>query len=126
MKIKSIAGVTYYVTDLAKTIDFYEKLGFNFKVKEEDHATAYINWAWIDFVATTNDDKPHYSNTDDDKMKSVGAYTYLTVDSIEDTYEELISLGFEPAIEPTKTISGNIEIVLQDPDGYNLVFFRRK
>jgi hypothetical protein len=33
MKLKSAAGVVCYVHNLGKTVEFYEKLGFQFKTQ---------------------------------------------------------------------------------------------
>jgi catechol 2,3-dioxygenase-like lactoylglutathione lyase family enzyme len=49
MKLKSAAGMVCYVRDLDKTVEFYEKLGFQFKARDPGRATAYLNWWWFDF-----------------------------------------------------------------------------
>jgi catechol 2,3-dioxygenase-like lactoylglutathione lyase family enzyme len=126
MKIKSIAGNAWYVKDLAKTVEFYEKLGFLFRQKDERHATAYINWAWIDFLAIDKEDKPGFLKETKLENKGAGTYLYLSVDDIDATYHELLEMGFKPSTEPKNWPNGNREFVLRDPDRYKLVFFKKK
>ena len=44
MKVNSISGLTCYVKDLARTADFYERIGFRRGKEETDRATFYVNW----------------------------------------------------------------------------------
>jgi predicted enzyme related to lactoylglutathione lyase len=114
MKVKSVSGFLCYVQDLSKTIEFYEQLGFDFKIKEETHARAYMNWYSIDFeVAETSENRGE------------GIFIYLSVDDVDATYEESVSMGLEPLSEPVNE-HGNREFTVKDPDGYKLVFFKRK
>jgi catechol 2,3-dioxygenase-like lactoylglutathione lyase family enzyme len=126
MKIKSIAGTAFYVKDLPKTIEFYEKLGFDFKTKDERHAVGYINWAWIDFLEIAKEDKPNFIDETKKENKGAGVYFYLSVENVDEAYNQLIAEGFQPTTEPKNWPWGNREFVLKDPDGYKLVFFKRK
>ena len=51
MKIKSVSGLRCYVSDLDKTGQFYESLGFEIKKRDENHLATYSNWFWMDFIA---------------------------------------------------------------------------
>jgi catechol 2,3-dioxygenase-like lactoylglutathione lyase family enzyme len=125
MKLKSGAGIVCYVKDVAATVRFYERLGFEFKLKEPTRATAYINWWWIDFHQLGADDTPPWHVAPNPDNANIGALFYFSVDHVPRAYEELTSKGFEPACEPVD-LRGNKEFVLVDPDGYRLVFFKRK
>jgi hypothetical protein len=48
------------------------------------------------------------------------------VDDIEEFHKAVVSEGLKPAGEPERAPSGNREFALQDPDGYNIVFFQKK
>jgi catechol 2,3-dioxygenase-like lactoylglutathione lyase family enzyme len=123
MKIKSVSGLTCYVKDLEETVAFYEMLGFETKKKEPDHATLYSNWFWMDFLAI---DKNERTNGADLGNKGAGVLIYLSVDDVDEFHKELLAKGFKPASEPQNQPWGNREFIIHDPDGYQLVMFKRK
>lgn len=126
MNIKSVSGLTCYVQDLDRTVRFYELLGFDFKQQDERHAKGYINWFWIDFVPADSETKAEFKKDALATKKGDGLYTYLGVDDIDAAYGELIAKGFKPSSEPRDWPWGNREFALRDPDGYKLVFFKKK
>lgn len=125
MKMKSVSGITCYAKDLAKTVTFYEALGFLFRKKEATHATAYLNWFWIDFVSIGLEDKAAFLEEAKSKNKGAGLYINISVDEIDELYSELVAKGLKPSGEPKDWPWGNREFVLRDPDGYKLVFFQK-
>jgi uncharacterized glyoxalase superfamily protein PhnB len=126
MKIKSVSGITCYVKNLNKTAKFYEALGFEIKKREADHITAYSNWFWIDFLAIARDERADYRKATSLENKGAGIFIYLSVDNVDDFYKELLANGMKPATEPQNQPWSNREFILPDPDGYNLVIFKRK
>lgn len=44
--------------ELDKTVEFYEKLGFQFEAMDPGRATAYLNWWWFDFHEADAGDAP--------------------------------------------------------------------
>jgi catechol 2,3-dioxygenase-like lactoylglutathione lyase family enzyme len=126
MKIKSVSGVSCYVKDLDKTAQFYETLGFEIKKRELNHITAYSNWFWIDFLAIDKEEKPEFQKEAHLDSKGAGLYLYLSVDNVDEFYNDLLSKGLKPKSEPRDWPWGNREFVMRDPDGYKLVFFKRK
>jgi catechol 2,3-dioxygenase-like lactoylglutathione lyase family enzyme len=125
MTLKSGAGIVCYVKDIAKTVGFYEGLGFQFKVKESTRATAYINWWWIDFHQINATDAPPWHISPNATNTEIGALFYFSVDNVQRAYDELTSNGLRPSSEPID-LRGNREFTIVDPDGYRLVFFKRK
>jgi predicted enzyme related to lactoylglutathione lyase len=125
MKLKSAAGSVCYVKDLPTTVEFYEKLGFTFKTKEPERATAYVNWWWVDFHRIGADDAPASHGAKKVANGNIGALFYFSVENVQQAYDEVVAAGFEPASEPV-ALRGNKEFVIVDPDGYRLVFFKRK
>lgn len=125
MKLKSGAGIVCYVKDIIKTIEFYEQLGFEFKRKEPTRATAYINWWWIDFHDQGASDTPSWHTSPNTNNEQTGALFYFSVDNVGRAYDELTNKGLHPASEPVD-LRGNKEFMIVDPDGYRLVFFKRK
>lgn len=127
MRMKSVAGVICLVKDLDKSSAFYKSLGFEFKKNVPDvSATAYLNWFWIELLLdskiVTNEFKP------DAKVptKGAGQYIHISVENIDDYYQNLLEKGLTPLAEPQDYPWGNREFVIQDPDGYKIVFFEKK
>jgi catechol 2,3-dioxygenase-like lactoylglutathione lyase family enzyme len=114
MKLNSISGITYNVKDLATSMQFYESLGFRMGKHDDQHATCYVNWFWVDLVVDSG------SNAD------AGAALYIKVDSVDECYQDVTALGVKALSEPEKKASGNREFMVHDPDGHQLVFFEKK
>lgn len=126
MKIKSVSGITCFVRNLTKTATFYENLGFEIRRKETNHITAYSNWFWIDFVAIGKDERTKSQSEDVLTNRGAGMAIYLTVENVDEFYEYVLSRKLKPLTKPQDQPWGNREFVLRDPDGYNLVIFKRK
>jgi catechol 2,3-dioxygenase-like lactoylglutathione lyase family enzyme len=125
MKFKSAAGTVCYVKNLERTVEFYERLGFQFKTKEPGRATAYINWWWVDFHQIDAADAPAWHVSPNVDNAEIGALFYFSVESVPQAYDELTTDGLRPSSEPIE-LRGNREFMIVDPDGYKLVFFKRK
>ena len=126
MKIKSVSGVTCYVKDLGKTADFYETLGFEIKKRDENHITVYSNWFWIEFIAMEQEDRPGYIQEAHAIERGAGILLYLSVENVNESYQELLATGVKSAGEPHNSPYGNREFIIYDPDGYRLAIFKRK
>lgn len=113
MELKSVSAFVCQVSDLNRTIKFYEDLGFNIRIREQDYARAYLNWFWIEFQKG----KP---------AAGEGVAQYISVESTDETYKQAIAKGFKPEGEPQVVPQGRKEFTLKDPDGYKLVFFSKK
>lgn len=119
MKLKSISGVAYQVKDLGRTAQFYESLGFRTGKQAADTLTVYVNWFWVEFRAQGGAGGGGATRQD------AGSSLYLTVDDVDECYQELLGKGIEPAAEPA-TVNGRREFTVTDPDGYQLVLFKKK
>jgi catechol 2,3-dioxygenase-like lactoylglutathione lyase family enzyme len=126
VKIKSASGVTCYVKNLNKTAKFYETLGFEIRKREAAHLTAYSNWFWIDFIAVDKEERSAYRKVGAAAGRGAGQLLYLSVDDVDSFHSYLRSKGLKPSGEPQDWPSGNREFMLRDPDGYNLVIFKKK
>ena len=120
MKLKSVAGVTYLVKDIEKTAKFYEDLGFLSSKREKDYASVRLNWFWIDFYQDVSS-----TNSEQEADKGVGHALCMSVEDVDDFYKDIVAKGFKPESEP-KDVGVNREFFLIDPDGYKLVFLKRK
>ena len=126
MKVNSIAGLTCYVKDLARTADFYETIGFRRGKEESDRATFYVNWFFVTFVAQDREEDEKLRKEAEASTKGAGMSVYVKVDDIADYHKAVRAQGMKPEGEPEKAPSGNREFALRDPDGYRLVFFQKK
>jgi catechol 2,3-dioxygenase-like lactoylglutathione lyase family enzyme len=117
MKVNSISGITCHVADLARAAEFYDTIGFRRGKEEEDRVTFYVNWFFVTLVAQDGAEAA---------AKGEGVFLYIKVDGVEEFHKAALSKGLKPAGEPERQPSGNREFALQDPDGYNLVFFQKK
>jgi catechol 2,3-dioxygenase-like lactoylglutathione lyase family enzyme len=126
MKMKSISALVLYVKDLDRTVDFYEALGFNFKIRKTARARAYLNWFWLEFLASDKEEKKEFLEEAKVEPKGGGLYIYISVDNIDAFYQELLVRHMKPSSEPRDWPWGNREFVMRDPDGYKLVFFQKK
>jgi catechol 2,3-dioxygenase-like lactoylglutathione lyase family enzyme len=126
VKIKSISGITCYVKNMNKTIKFYEALGFAFRSKEADRATANVNWFWIDFLPATKEVRPYFRTEAKLSNKGAGTFLYLSVEDVDGFHRSLLTKGLKPSTKPQDSPWGNREFVIRDPDGYRLVIFKRR
>ncbi len=125
MKLKSVSGVAFYVKDLDKTATFYETLGFEIKKREQDHITIYLNWYWMEFWLADNEETSEFQK-EANLAKGARIFIYVSVDNVDKFYKGMIAKGLQPSSEPRDWPTGNREFVIRDPDGYKLVFFKRK
>ena len=119
MKLKSAAGMVYYVKNVEETAHFYETVGFQVKTREPDRVSASLNWFWIDLRSRDQEEATRGNN-------GPGQFLYLSVDNVDEAYNELLAKGLKPESEPRNRPGGIREFVLRDPDGYQLVFFKKK
>ncbi len=126
MKIKSVAGLTCYVKNLASSVRFYEKLGFEIRKRDASHATAYSNWFWIDFILASKEARPDHQKLKGVATRGQGVLLFLSVEDVDGFHKYLLTKGLKPLGPPQDWPSGNREFLLRDPDGYNLAIFKRK
>lgn len=126
MRPKSVSGLVCYVKDVNKTAEFYELLGFQFRLRESNRVMVNINWFWIDFLESDNEDKPEFVKEATSSNKGSGMFLYISVDDVDAAYKDLIAKDLKPSSEPRDWPWGNREFVIRDPDGYKIVIFKRK
>lgn len=126
MKLKSAAGYACYVKDLDKTLAFYESLGLPAKERTANRAIIYLNWYRIDFLAADTYNPAEVQAELNSDTKGTGVFLYFSVDDVDAAYVEAVKLGLKPACEPHDVAWGNREFIIEDPDGYKLVLFKRK
>ena len=126
MKLKSVSGFSCYVKDLNATAKFYESLGFLMSKWDEKRLSIRLNWYSIDFIQIDKEENLEFQKEAKAENKGAGLYINLSVDDVDAMYQELIEKGFKPSSKPRDWPWGTREFVLRDPDGYKLVFFKKK
>ncbi len=117
--IKRFHSSLFYASDLEKTADFYERLGFSI---QKDTETVRIKLG--DFtLAFIDENKTPIQNESGIKPKGLGIYTYIEVGDVDNYFEAVKKNGITPRTEPKSWPWGKREFVVKDPDGYKLVFY---
>jgi len=118
MDLKSVSGLTFFVKNIDKTAEFYKTLGFKVEIKNKNYLLVRLNWFSLDFVA----EKPAAPKTTE---KGTGICINISVNDVNEYYEKILAKGLKPASQPEDFPGGFRNFVIHDPDGYNLVLFKR-
>ena len=118
MDIKSVSGITFFVKDIDKTTEFYKTLGFKIEKHEKDYMLARMNWFSMDFVTEKGAAKT--------EPKGAGLCINISVGDVDEFYKNAQAKGLKPSSEPEDFPGGFRNFVIHDPDGYNLVLFKRQ
>jgi len=106
-----IAYVNIFVSDLARSIEFYqEKLGLEFEFSSPKHGYASFKAGPVGLgIAVPGPDEAHL----------IGRHTGLGMDvtDLESEYERLTELGVIFKMPPTKQPWGGFIALMADPDG---------
>jgi predicted lactoylglutathione lyase len=118
MDLKSVSGLTFFVKDINKTAEFYKTLGFRIEKHEKDYLLVRLNWFSMDFVA----EGVKAAKTG---PKGAGVCINISVGDVDEFYKKALGKDLKPASEPADYPGGFRNFVIHDPDGYNLVMFKR-
>jgi predicted lactoylglutathione lyase len=119
MDLKSVSGLTFFVKNINKSAEFYKTLGFKVEKHEKDYLLVRLNWFSMDFVA--EGEKAAKSGP-----KGAGVCINISVADVDEFYKKALDKGLKPASEPADYPGGFRNFVIHDPDGYNLVMFKRQ
>ncbi len=100
---------------------FYKKIGFDIHESDDEHSVVSLGGFSLDLVSMRDDYK--FARDSMAADKGLGLYIYIWVKNVDQTYDELVALGLRPT-KPKDWQWGNREIILRDPDGYKLCFWR--
>ena len=117
--IKRFHSALFYASDLARTVAFYEKLGFTVtniegtvRIKLGDFTLAFVD-----------ERKTLVKKESGAGPKGLGIFTYVEVENVDAYFATLKSKGIRTSSEPRTWPWGKREFVVKDPDGYKLVFY---
>lgn len=118
-----ITNLLFWVQENKVSEKFYEKIGFEVIESADDHSTVKLDNFKIILVNMRDEEK--FSKDSMSTVKGMGMYVYISVDSVDEEYKKLLSLGLKPATEPKDWEWGNREFILKDPDWYKLCFWQK-
>lgn len=102
---------------------FYKKIGFEVRESDDEHSVVSPGSGFsLDLVSMRDETK--FSKDSMAAEKGLGMYIYVSVEDVDQKYQELVSLGLEPT-KPKDWPWGNREFIFKDPDGYKLCFWRK-
>lgn len=117
--IKRVHSTLFLVSNLEKTAQFYEQLGFSVE-KSDDAVRIKMN----DFTLTFMDENKALINKEAGATpKGLGVFTYFEVENVDKYYQLLEDKGIQTSSEPKNWPWGKREFAIKDPEGYKLVFF---
>jgi len=122
--LKSIASILYWASNIAMSVDFYQKVGFELTENTEQHAVLKLGDFAIELVPARGHEQDEFSKDAFAEGKGKGVYLQIEVEKIDELYQDLIQKGLQPSAEPRDWPWGNREFVIKDPDGYKLCFWQ--
>ena len=120
--LKRVTNTLYWVGDLDKSVQFYERVGFEPDEQDDLHASFKLGDFKILLVPPR--DEEQFTRDAMSQAKGEGMYLYVEVDDVDATYQELTAKGLMPSSEPKDWPWGNREFVIKDPNGYKLCFWQ--
>ncbi len=110
--IEQISAVTFCVSDMARSVNYYEKLGFGVIYGGSDavFTSLQAGQAFVNLIADRN-----YRN-------QFWGRAIFRVGSADDQYARVVAAGLHPENPPADAEWGERYFHLRDPDGHELSF----
>ncbi len=116
VRIESISALTLATTDMAKTVDFYQLLGF--ELAKGDAKAKFVTFRaggqYLNITAESPERSPCWWGR-----------AIFYVNNVDAMYEKAISQKLKPEFPPRDAVWGERYFHLVDPDGHELSFARR-
>ena len=112
--------ILLYCSDLEKSKDFYQKLGFIIEEKDGSHFLAVAGGLVLDCY----DQSALHFQQDASRPKGAGLFIYMLADDVDEAHKDFVGKGLAPSGEPKDWPWGNREFAIKDPDGYRFVFYK--
>ena len=112
--IRSLSAVTLIVTDMARSLTFYGKLGFRvaYGGPEDSFASLAVGGSYLNLQVTG-------------AAPEVGwGRVIVHVDDVDAVHALAVGAGMTPEFEPRDAAWGERYFHLRDPDGHELSFAR--
>jgi catechol 2,3-dioxygenase-like lactoylglutathione lyase family enzyme len=122
--ISDIDNVGICVTDLGRSVEFYERLGFENFAASERGVTLVLRRAKLFLFENRTGASPPSRPLDLSANPPGLDHVSFLVEDVDGFYEEVRGLGIEVDGEPADRDWGARAFGLRDPDGNNLYFVR--
>lgn len=112
MQIQHISAITLFVRDMRRSVDFYEKCGFDitFGGPETEFTTLQAGDAFVNLIDNDHHRRTHWGRV------------IFRVASADRQYERLVSEGIATDAPPKNAAWGERYFHVTDPDGHELSF----
>jgi len=114
-----------YVSDVTKSAEFYQILGFTPKEIDTQFAAVTLGNFELHFHDKHAVPGPYFKRESMAEPKGAGLFIYVAVTQIDAFYRSLLDKGVLTSTEPRDWPWGNREFVVRDPDMYKLVFYEK-
>lgn len=124
MIIQAVNAIVCYVKDAEVSKQFYERVGFAVTEVSRGHIRIPLGSVELEFHDERLETIPEFLAEAGRSPKGAGLYLYFRVDKLEEHRQELLrkDISVSEIVErPWK----NLECMVEDPDGYKLVLYRR-
>lgn len=117
MEIESIDAVTLATHDMARSVEFYESLGFELHHggKDYEFSSFHVGRGFLNLIAQPAD-----------RQWSWWGRLIIHVVDVDAMYRRALDLGFDPEAPPRDAEWGERYFHLVDPDGHELSFARSR
>jgi uncharacterized glyoxalase superfamily protein PhnB len=121
---KGFSYLVLYTKSLNATEEFYKKLGVTITEKNERKLVFTIGDLELHF----NTDEPvkEYELIFNENPRGAGTVFCLEVDNVDEYYSKLKSMKAEMLSEVIKAPWGTREFMVNDPNGYHIVFWQEE
>ncbi|NQV20404.1 MAG: VOC family protein [Rhodospirillales bacterium] len=115
MTIESLSAVTLIVADMARSVGFYEALGFErlYGGPDERFTSYRAGTSYLNLML---------SGRDDPRPQRLWGRTIFYVDDVDVQHRQALDAGLTPEAAPRDAAWGERYFHLRDPDGHELSF----
>ncbi len=134
MVLNDYPFTVHYISDVETTYQFYKLLGAEVLEKAADKVTVNLGGHEIHFVLDSTEPFPEYQYITSSENRGHGVLFYVHVRNISEMFAHISDLEFTNSdfksykiVTPVKPNHWNCkEFLVEDPDGYKLVFWSEK
>jgi uncharacterized glyoxalase superfamily protein PhnB len=119
--LNKIYSILFYANDLEKSLEFYQKLGFQAEITSGTLRVEFENIK----LAFVDENKTEIKNESGMNPKGLGVFTYIEIEDVDKYYKSIVEKGIKTSSEPKDWPWGKREFAVKDPDGYKLIFFSK-
>lgn len=121
MPLFNLETIVVYVSSVSASAQFYEDLGFKVTRTHSDHASVDLGNTSLQLHQEDSETILEFVEAAAVRPRGASLYLYFSVSDIRDWYAKFghVSQYEGPRLRPW----GKQEVLVQDPDGFQLVFY---